>query len=142
MSIKHKIAKGAVALALTGASVLGVAGSADASSGAAWLGYGHTTSGSGVWCVQHNLNYMIDSHAWADDYPDPPYGKIAEDSVWGRRTDATVRWLQGWLTFETPDGVVGPNTGSVLISNGDPKYVGTWNTGHGYCWDRLPGDYL
>jgi len=146
MSIKNRIAKSAVALTVAGVSVLGMSGTASASSNAPWLGYGYTTSGSGVWCVQHNLNYLIkeeqgDWDSWG--ISSPPYGVIAEDGVWGNQTYQTVKWLQSWLAPDQIDGIVGPNTGSVLISNGDPYYVGSYgNSSHGYCWDHLPGDFL
>ncbi|GAA5004468.1 hypothetical protein GCM10025734_42790 [Kitasatospora paranensis] len=54
---KRKLARLAV---LGGATLMAVGGglaSAEASTSASYIGYGYSTSGSGVWCVQHALNY-------------------------------------------------------------------------------------
>ncbi|GAA3234595.1 peptidoglycan-binding domain-containing protein [Streptomyces lavendulae] len=133
MSIKTKLAKGAVALAVVGASLLGSAATASANPNAAWLGYGYTTSGKGVWCVQQDLNKVIDKGVWRGwASTPPPYGNIAEDGAWGRQTAATVKWFQSWLGSGA-DGIVGPETGSLLLSNSE---------GNSYCWGLIPGDYL
>ncbi|MFD9092171.1 peptidoglycan-binding protein [Streptomyces collinus] len=141
MSIKAKFAQGAVALVLAGASVVGISGGASASPNASYIGYNHVTSGAPVWCVQHSLNHIIDQHRWPQAYGNPPFGKIAEDSSWGNQTYQTVKWYQAWATGSGPDGVVGPQTGQLLLNDGDPYYNGTSWGGWGYCWNYIPSSY-
>ncbi|MFD5815705.1 peptidoglycan-binding protein [Streptomyces sp. NPDC127038] len=118
---------------MAGAAVLGVAGGASADPGVGNIGSGYTTSGAGVWCVQHNLNYII-SHQSGN----PPYRNLSEDSTWGPQTAADVRWYQASVNLQA-DGVVGQQTGTSLILNGDKYYNGdTWN-GPGYCYYKMPG---
>ncbi|WP_331721334.1 peptidoglycan-binding domain-containing protein [Streptomyces sp. NBC_00212] len=92
------------------------AGTASAQQGVAKIGYGPTTSGAGVWCVQHNLNFFIRSGKISSA---PPYGILDEDSQWGAKTEATVKWFQQDLGA-SPDGVVGPQTGSLFLDNEPP----------------------
>ncbi|GHI06272.1 hypothetical protein AQI88_36355 [Streptomyces cellostaticus] len=137
MSLTTKLAKTGTALVLAGAAVLGTTSTASANPNAPYLGYGHVTSGAGVWCIQHDINWYI-AHG---GYPsDPPYGQIAEDGVWGQQTDATVRWYQRRYNMDD-DGVVGPGTGHYLLNYTDDYYNGTYYGGHGYCWNYIPGDY-
>ncbi|MEU3567861.1 peptidoglycan-binding protein [Kitasatospora sp. NPDC036755] len=108
MNLVTRGAKFAVALAMAGASVLGVAGSADAAPGAPYLGYGHTTSGTGVWCVQHLVNDWLRLGGRST---------IDEDGQWGPKTDGAVRYFQqSILGSAQADGVVGPQTGNKLMN--------------------------
>ncbi|GHI06274.1 hypothetical protein AQI88_36365 [Streptomyces cellostaticus] len=138
MSLKSKLAQGAIALAVTGTALLGTSTAAEAKPGASYIGYNHVTSGTPVWCVQRSLNYIIDGHNWPSMYGNPPYGKLDEDGAWGTKTYQTVKWFQAWAVGGTPDGVVGPQTGQQILDRGDPYYNGSsWN-GWGYCYDYVP----
>ncbi|MFD5815704.1 peptidoglycan-binding protein [Streptomyces sp. NPDC127038] len=139
MNIKTKLGKGILSLTIATA-LLGVTGSASASPDASTIGYGHTTSGAGVWCVQHSINYFLDNNgsAWRSS---APYWSLDEDSHWGAKTEAMVRWFQSRMNLE-PDGVVGPATGHVILVYGQPYYNGTpWN-GPGYCYWQVPSDSM
>ncbi|MFE6868744.1 peptidoglycan-binding protein [Kitasatospora sp. NPDC057692] len=127
MNVMATIGKGAAALATAGASVLGLTGSANAVPGAAYLGYGHTTSGTGVWCVQHLVNDYLRLGGRAT---------IAEDGQWGPKTDAAVRsFQQGVLGSGQADGVVGPQTGSKLMNvDWTDPYAGP----NGHCLPYVP----
>ncbi|KPI15501.1 Peptidoglycan-binding domain 1 protein [Actinobacteria bacterium OV450] len=70
----------------------------------------------------------------------PPYRTLAEDRAWGPKTDANVRWFQKMVRVDQ-DGVVGPATGSRLLTLGDQGYNGSSLSGRGYCWNYLPGDF-
>ncbi|GAB7184969.1 hypothetical protein ATKI12_4800 [Kitasatospora sp. Ki12] len=106
--LKKSIRRGLVAAAALTLSTAALAGTAQASTGAAWLGYGHTTSGTGVWCVQHLVNDYLRASGQAT---------ISEDSQWGPRTDGAVRnFQQVFLGSSQADGVVGPATGSKLLN--------------------------
>ncbi|GHI06273.1 hypothetical protein AQI88_36360 [Streptomyces cellostaticus] len=141
MRVKPTAAKGAAVLALVLAAVLGSTSTASANPNAPYLGYGHVTSGAGVWCVQHDINYLVNSlYAQGTITTPPPYRTLDEDSAWGPRTDANVRWFQKMVGVDQ-DGVVGPATGSRLLTYGDQYYNGSSMSGHGYCWTYIPGDY-
>jgi hypothetical protein len=86
---------------------------------AAYIRYGNVTSGIPVRCVQQMLNSIANAHS----YPGPPApGTIAEDGSFGPATYNMVEWLQTAYNSQpnvTPlsvDGVVGPATGTVLLS--------------------------
>ncbi|MEV4739426.1 peptidoglycan-binding domain-containing protein [Streptomyces sp. NPDC049555] len=104
----------------------GLGGTANAAEGAGYVGYGHTTSGSAVWCVQHQVNSIAAKVGRA---------QVAEDGKWGPRTDAQVRWYQSWVGLDS-DGVVGPRTGDYLLAYGDQYYGGL----NGYCTSLIPSD--
>ncbi|MGW5284458.1 peptidoglycan-binding domain-containing protein [Streptomyces collinus] len=142
MPIRIKLAKNAAALAMAGMVVLGTAGVASAAPGAPYLGYGYATSGNGVWCVQHSINYLVNQlYAQGTITTPPPYRTLAEDSAWGPKTDANVRWFQKMVQVGQ-DGVVGPATGSRLLTLGDQDFNGSPLSGsHGYCWYYIPGDF-
>ncbi|MFC6596928.1 peptidoglycan-binding domain-containing protein [Kitasatospora paranensis] len=110
---KRKLARLAV---LGGATLMAVGGglaSAEASTSASYIGYGYSTSGSGVWCVQHALNYARGA-------------ALTEDGQFGPATKNALVGFQQQHGLQA-DGVVGPQTGSSLLSNGDPYYAG-------YCY--------
>ncbi|MFE2141227.1 peptidoglycan-binding protein [Streptomyces sp. NPDC059456] len=141
MSIGTRLVRNAAALAVAGVVVLGTASAASAAPGAPYLGYGHTTSGNGVWCVQHNINFLVNQlYAQGTITTPPPYRTLAEDRAWGPKTDANVRWFQKMVRVDQ-DGVVGPATGSRLLTLGDQGYNGSSLSGRGYCWNYLPGDF-
>ncbi|GAB7184970.1 hypothetical protein ATKI12_4801 [Kitasatospora sp. Ki12] len=140
MTIMTKLGKGALALAMAGASVLGVTGAANASPGASYIGPGHTTSGVGVWCVQHSINYYLD-HNGSAYRGSAPYWSLDEDSQWGPKTEAEVRWFQAHWNYDQ-DGVVGPITGHQILVYGDPSYSGTPWDGPGSCYWQVPSDHM
>ncbi|MEU9045961.1 MULTISPECIES: peptidoglycan-binding domain-containing protein [unclassified Kitasatospora] len=140
MSMVARIGKGAVALAMAGASVLGVTGSASAAPGASYIGPGYATSGAGVWCVQHSINYFLANNGSAYR-ASAPYWSLDEDSQWGPKTEAEVRWFQAHWGYDQ-DGIVGPTTGFQILVYGEPKFSGTpWN-GPGYCYWQVPSDHM
>ncbi|MEU9045960.1 MULTISPECIES: peptidoglycan-binding domain-containing protein [unclassified Kitasatospora] len=106
--IKKSIGRGLVAAVALTLSTAALAGTAQASTTAPYLGYNHTTSGTGVWCVQHLVNDYLRLSGEAT---------ISEDSQWGPQTDAAVRnFQQAVLGSSQADGVVGPRTGSKLMN--------------------------
>ncbi|WP_045692495.1 peptidoglycan-binding domain-containing protein [Streptomyces rubellomurinus] len=125
--LKKSIRRGLVAAAALTLSTAALAGTAQASTTAAWLGYGHTTSGTGVWCVQHLVN---DYRRAAGE------AAIGEDSQWGPQTDGAVReFQQVVLGSSQADGVVGPATGSKLMNyDWNDSYAGP----NGACKPFVP----
>ncbi|MFJ9847100.1 peptidoglycan-binding protein [Kitasatospora sp. NPDC101155] len=114
-----KKAKSALVVAAAGMAIVVGAGTAGANPNAAYIGYGNVTSGTPVWCVQQMLNSIANAHS----HPGPPApGTIAEDGSFGPATYNMVEWLQAAYNSQpnvTPlsvDGVVGPATGTVLLS--------------------------
>ncbi|MER7585651.1 peptidoglycan-binding domain-containing protein [Kitasatospora sp. NPDC097691] len=106
--IKKSIRRGLVAAAALTLSTAALAGTAQASTTAPWLGYNHVTSGTGVWCVQH----LVNDYRRASGQ-DP----IDEDGQWGPQTDGAVRnFQQVSLGSSQADGIVGPATGSKLMN--------------------------
>ncbi|MFD9688928.1 peptidoglycan-binding protein [Kitasatospora sp. NPDC059146] len=106
--IKNVIGRGLVAAAALTLATVGLTGTAQASTTAPWLGYGHTTSGTGVWCVQH----LVNDYLRAGSSP-----TIDEDSQWGPKTDGAVRDFQAHVYGNLQqDGIVGPQTGSKLLN--------------------------
>lgn len=138
MPLKSIATKGALALVMTGACVLGATSSAGADPNAPYIGYGYTTSGDGVWCVQYNLNWIIAHHSFSSADA-PPYRTLSQDGRWGPRTDANVRWFQRWYGDLGVDGVVGNGTGTALLVSGDLDYNGDPWKGPGYCYWKMPG---
>ncbi|MFH9349912.1 peptidoglycan-binding protein [Kitasatospora sp. NPDC017646] len=64
---------------------------------------------------------------------------MAEDGIWGPQTKAAVEWLQtdaydGGQKLQV-DGIVGPLTGDMIVGEGDPYYVGSYDA---YCWQYIP----
>ncbi|MFG2142870.1 peptidoglycan-binding protein [Streptomyces sp. NPDC048696] len=117
------------AAAVAGATIFAVgamAGSASASTGASYVGYGHVTSGTPVWCVQHLVN---DYRRAAGETP------ISEDNSWGPQTDAAVREFQSVVNGNLQvDGVVGPQTGNKLLNyDWTDQYANK-----GYCYGYVP----
>ncbi|MGA5818330.1 peptidoglycan-binding domain-containing protein [Kitasatospora sp. NPDC094028] len=125
--IKNSIRRGLVAVAGLALSTAALTGTAQASTTAPWLGYGYTTSGDGVKCVQHLVNDYRRAAGLVD---------ITEDSQWGPQTDDAVRnFQQVILGSSQADGIVGPATGSKLLNY-------DWNDPaagpNGYCQPFVP----
>ncbi|MEV7596361.1 hypothetical protein AB0O91_03120 [Kitasatospora sp. NPDC089797] len=131
------LGRAAAALAAAGAALLGLAGTASASQSAPTLGDGYANNTHAVWCVQHNLNYFLNT-THLSDHP----AQLAEDGAWGPQTKAAVQWLQAHTFLSgrslLPDGYVGQLTGNAIISDGDPYYVGSSDA---YCWQYIPTTY-
>ncbi|GGY65431.1 peptidoglycan-binding domain-containing protein [Streptomyces omiyaensis] len=127
----------AALLAVSTALLTGVVtgGTASASTTAAYIGNGYPNNTHGVWCVQRMINYAIDrGRYWG-------VAKVAEDGVWGPKTrQAVIDVQKGTGGFLTPDGVVGPRTGDMLMFEGDPYYSGG-GAGNGYCHAYVPTTY-
>ena len=123
---KKYAAKAGLAFGTAALLAVGLSSTASAAQGANYIGYGHTTQGSAVWCVQHQVNSIAASRG---------HGQIAEDGKWGPATDAQVRWFQGQMGLGA-DGVVGPQTGDYLLGYGDQYYGGR----SGYCTGFIPSD--
>ncbi|MFI6153770.1 peptidoglycan-binding protein [Kitasatospora sp. NPDC051170] len=104
----------------------GTTGTAHASPNAGYIGYGYANDRNGVWCVQHLLNLYAN---WIGD-PD----RISEDAAWGPQTYARVVWFQKKRDIQPADGIVGPQTGNVIVYSID----GTWGGQSGYCWKYIP----
>ncbi|WP_042381859.1 peptidoglycan-binding domain-containing protein [Streptacidiphilus melanogenes] len=124
---KKLIGRGLVAATALALSTVALAGTAQASTSAPWLGYGHTTSGTGVWCVQH----LVNDYLRLSGRP-----TIAEDSQWGPQTEGAVRGFQQAVYGNLQvDGIVGPQTGSKLMNEDwtDP-YAGP----NGQCLPYVP----
>ncbi|MFF7339737.1 peptidoglycan-binding protein [Streptomyces sp. NPDC008163] len=115
------------AAAVAGAALLTVgalSGSASASTSSSYVGYGHVTSGTPVWCVQHLVN---DYRRAAGER------QISEDNVWGQETYTAVKEFQSISSLQV-DGVVGPQTGNKLLNfDWTDKYAHT-----GYCYGYVP----
>ncbi|MFF2149515.1 peptidoglycan-binding protein [Kitasatospora sp. NPDC058190] len=137
MSLKSRITRAATATAVAGAALLTLAGPASASPSAPNIGDGYANNGAAVWCVQHNINHFLS----ITSDPNHP-ALIAEDSIWGPQTKAAVEWVQSNAYVDGQklqvDGYVGPLTGDMIIGDGDPYYVGSYNA---YCWQYIPTTY-
>ncbi|MFH9355398.1 peptidoglycan-binding protein [Kitasatospora sp. NPDC017646] len=87
-----------------------------------------------MWCVQHNLDHFL-SITTISDHP----ALSVEDGIWGPQTKAAVEWLQSSSYVDSQrlqvDCVVGPLTGDVIVGNGDPYYVGSYDA---YCRQCIP----
>lgn len=112
------------AAAMVAGATMGTAGAAE---GVGYIGYGNTTSGSGVWCVQHQANSIAAKAGRAT---------VDEDGAWGPKTQAQVKWVQDRMGMKT-DGIVGPETGNALLRYGDQYYGGK----DGYCTALIPSDW-
>ncbi|MEW1860647.1 peptidoglycan-binding protein [Streptomyces sp. NBC_00669] len=94
-------------------AVGGFVGTAGATTGAGWIGYGYANTHNGVECVQEAI----------DNSPAPAH--VTVDGVFGPRTYSGVKSFQQWWnqTGMNPhlsvDGVVGPATGDQMLG-----YVG------------------
>lgn len=115
------------------ATVLG--GTANASTSAPYIGNGYTNNTHAVWCVQRMINHAIDrGRYWG-------VAKVAEDGAWGPKTrQAVVDVQKGTGGGLKADGIVGPQTGDMLMFEGDPYYSGG-GAGNGYCHTYLPTTY-
>ncbi|MEV7596360.1 peptidoglycan-binding domain-containing protein [Kitasatospora sp. NPDC089797] len=118
--------RAAAALAVAGSALLGLAGTANASQNAPYIGDGYANNSQAVWCVQHLINEVAQQHGRAT---------IDEDGIWGPRTKDQVVWFQT-LEHVQPDGIVGPFTGDNVLYHGDPHYGGTSGT----CFPYVPSD--
>ncbi|MEV6010419.1 peptidoglycan-binding domain-containing protein [Streptomyces sp. NPDC051976] len=123
------LARTAVAAAAAGLALTASVGSASASTSSPYVGYGYTNNPHAVWCVQHLAN---------DIARDLGHGTVAEDGIWGNNTYNQVRWVQTELgPYEfggvKVDGIVGPQTGYLLLNNGDEYYGG-----NNYCLGYVP----
>ncbi|MEU1376769.1 peptidoglycan-binding domain-containing protein [Streptomyces triculaminicus] len=123
---KKYAARAGVVLGTVAMAAGATMGSASAAEGVGYIGT-DTTSGSGVWCVQHLANDVARKagHATVD-----------EDGKWGPKTKAQVVWFQDRLGLKK-DGIVGPETGDYLLYFGDQYYGGTG----GYCNAKMPSDW-
>ncbi|MEU8925884.1 peptidoglycan-binding domain-containing protein [Kitasatospora sp. NPDC048545] len=129
-----KKAKSALVVAAAGMALVVGGGTASANPNAAYIGYGHVTSGTPVWCVQQMLNYIA-----SNSHPGPPApGTIAQDNSFGPDTYAMVEWLQTANNAQPNasrldvDGVVGPATGTVILSWASRDYY------QDYCKAYVP----
>ncbi|WP_052397710.1 peptidoglycan-binding domain-containing protein [Streptomyces sp. NRRL F-5123] len=123
------LGRAAVAATAAGLALAVGTGTAQASTSSPYVGYGYTNNTHAVWCVQHLANDIADTLG---------HPKIGEDGVFGPATYNQVRWVQAELGPYvsgglTVDGVVGPGTGYVLLTNGDDYYGNT-----GYCLGYVP----
>ncbi|MFD8749876.1 peptidoglycan-binding protein [Kitasatospora sp. NPDC059577] len=114
----NKKAKSALVVAAAGMALVVGGGTASANPNAAYIGYGHVTSGTPVWCVQQMLNFIADA-----PHPGPSApGRLDLDSSFGPATYAMVEWLQAANNAQPNasrldvDGVVGPATGTVILN--------------------------
>ncbi|WP_405771794.1 peptidoglycan-binding protein [Streptomyces sp. NBC_01538] len=120
-----------------GALLTGVmtAGSASASTTASYIGNGYPNSTNAVKCVQRLINYAIDrGRYWG-------VAKVVEDGAWGPKTrQAVIDVQRGTGGALTPDGIVGPKTGDMLMFEGDPDWSGGAE-GDGPCHAYVPTSY-
>ncbi|MEU1629831.1 peptidoglycan-binding domain-containing protein [Streptomyces sp. NPDC020096] len=125
--IKKSISRVLVAATALTLSTAALAGTAQASTTAPWLGYGYTTSGSGVWCVQH----LVNDYLRLGGQP-----TIGEDGQWGPQTDGAVRNFQQHVFGNLQvDGTVGPQTGSKLLN---VDWTDAYSGPNGYCQQFIP----
>ncbi|SOB88903.1 peptidoglycan-binding domain-containing protein [Streptomyces sp. 1331.2] len=132
--MSNKKAKSVLVGAAAGMALVLGAGTASANPGAAYIGYGHVTSGTPVWCVQQMLNYIAGQR-----HPGPPApAALNLDSSFGPATYNMVVWLQtaynsqSGVTRLDVDGDVGPATGSVILSWAQRDYY------QDYCKAYVP----
>ncbi|GAA1965445.1 hypothetical protein GCM10009738_46480 [Kitasatospora viridis] len=113
-------AKSALVVAAAGMAVVVGAGTASANPNASYIGYGYTTYGSGVWCVQHLINYMTNHPGYTPMLPGAV--TLGEDNSFGPATQGMVELLQRSYNAQpgvaqlSVDGVVGPATGNVILN--------------------------
>ncbi|MFF2149516.1 peptidoglycan-binding protein [Kitasatospora sp. NPDC058190] len=120
------IGRGMVAVAMAGAALLGLSGTASASDTAGYIGDNQPNDTHGVWCVQHLINDVARQNNRAT---------VDEDGVWGPQTKDQVQWFQNFVHV-SPDGIVGPFTGDNILYHGDQYYGGK----SGYCFTYVPSD--
>jgi hypothetical protein len=136
MKLMNTLVKTAAALSLATAAMCGATGTASAAPNSPLIGYGHVTSGPAVWCVQDSINYFIN-----DLYPGE-YPLLDEDSAWGPKTDAAVRWFQSTMHLTQVDGIVGKDTGVSLLLRGNPSVTGgIARPTNAPCYPFLPDNY-
>ncbi|WP_327135303.1 peptidoglycan-binding protein [Streptomyces sp. NBC_01343] len=129
--LKKIATRAGVIAATTALAALSVAGAAEAKPGVGYIGYGKTNNTHAVWCVQHQYNYLVRVNG-------PSHPQIAEDGKFGPQTDEAIRFLQKyWWGDSGTDGIVGPATGGLFLTLGDPVY-GTVAGEKGYCYDYIP----
>lgn len=93
-------------------------------------------SGFGVYCVQVAVNWLYDDQT-------PPYQTICEDGSVGPQTLKYVIWYQKALNL-SPDGQVGPDTGSSMWSDissivfGGGNYITPWGVPLRNCYQVPP----
>ncbi|MER7768778.1 peptidoglycan-binding domain-containing protein [Kitasatospora sp. NPDC096140] len=134
MSIRKR-ARSISTVAAVSAAVLAVtAGTASAKPGVSYVRYG--ASGLSAYCVQAAINHAhIERRTSADI--------ISQDGEFGPATLGALQQLQHDFSLD-PDGVVGPDTGTVLWQqiNEEIQQSYDWNTGFGayasYCYHVLP----
>ncbi len=116
--LSHKIArKMGIVLATAGVVAGVVAGTANASPTAGWIGPGQTNNSHGVWCVQAAINASP---------VNTPY--LTEDGEYGPATEAGIKAFQHYYGF-TADGIVGPSTGNEIWA---------WDDNSSYCYTYVP----
>ncbi|MGC0421728.1 hypothetical protein [Embleya sp. AB8] len=104
----------------------GLATQAQASPGAGYIGPGRNNNTHGVWCVQHLVNDVAQSHGKGRP--------LAEDGKFGNNTLSWVKWYQGASGHGlVKDGDVGKGTGGWLLLDGDSYYGG-----RNYCYTYVP----
>ncbi|MFE4591761.1 peptidoglycan-binding domain-containing protein [Streptomyces laurentii] len=135
MRIRKNSTRLGIAAAVSAFAIAMSGGTAQASTTAPTIGDGYANNGNAVWCIQHSLNWARNIHQipW-----EPTWPEIAEDGKWGPSTKAAVVAFQrnyDWMV--TPDGYVGPETGSVLLPLGEGYYNGT-AAKPGYCYQYIP----
>ncbi|MEU7022238.1 peptidoglycan-binding protein [Streptomyces sp. NPDC046203] len=119
-------------------SVLAFSGTAQARVGAPYIGYGQTNNPNGVWCVQHQLNFLF-ANNWNWRPGVTPHRQISEDSKFGPETDEAIRFFQKAYFPWQVDGIVGPESGYALLWDGDPVYgYDEKVTKAGYCNTYIP----
>ncbi|MFD8781304.1 peptidoglycan-binding protein [Kitasatospora sp. NPDC059599] len=134
MSIRKR-ARSVSTVAAVSAAVLAVtAGTASAKPGVPYVRYG--ASGLAAYCVQEAID---DAHLNRRTSAE----LISSDGKFGPATLAALQQLQRDFNLE-PDGVVGPDTGTVLWQQLDEsiRQSYNWDTGFGayasYCYYVLP----
>ncbi|MFD7452379.1 peptidoglycan-binding protein [Kitasatospora sp. NPDC059827] len=118
VSVKRR---GAFLLAAAALATVGVAGTAQAvpNSGSLWVGYGKSNTYASVKCVQlisNSLHYQTGYHT------------VDVDGSFGPDTYGAIVALQQWARLD-PDGVVGPQTGNVMVEATKDSYN---------CYSSLP----
>ncbi|MER7585244.1 peptidoglycan-binding domain-containing protein [Kitasatospora sp. NPDC097691] len=134
MSIRKR-ARSVSTVAAISAAVLAVsAGTASAKPGVPYVRYG--ASGLTAYCVQTAINHASVNRRTSADI-------ILPDGKFGPATLGALQQLQRDFNLD-PDGVVGPDTGTVLWQQIDEEIRQNynWDTGFGayasYCYYVLP----
>ncbi|MFI9363148.1 peptidoglycan-binding domain-containing protein [Kitasatospora sp. NPDC053057] len=117
MAIHSLVKRTALLAASAAVAVTTLAGTASANTQAESVGDGYSDSRDAVLCVQHDINYF-NRNGWNP--------QIAEDGYWGPITKQAVIDMQYKLisSAKYTDGIVGPRTGDLLLSYGDPGWEG------------------